>query len=133
MRSGTSLPEIDLSDVEVEAAQSRNAAVFRKRQLRVWLGFGSVFLGPLFIQHILDQKNDAVIIGFMFVSIIFTVFSLFLYKCPNCASQPSGASVSFTGEVSYTKGAHLFPKRCSTCGFYLSKSIFENDLEKQKH
>lgn len=123
---------IDLSSDEVKAEQSVNVAIFRKRQLRVWFGFGSVFFGPLVLDAFLGKQNDVVIVGFVFVSIIFVVFALLLYKCPNCATQPLDVSCSIADDARYNKGVHSFPVRCRTCGFYLSGRALKKDIQRQK-
>lgn len=51
MQTNTAPPVIDISDTEVNAAQSKNAAIFRKRQLRVVLGLISFFLAPFFLSR----------------------------------------------------------------------------------
>lgn len=83
--------------------------------------------------NIFSEAESGWITLFFFAFGIPTVFFAMSYKCPHCGTMPAGSSYSFIdNSVSYTKGFHLFPKRCICCGYYLSERALKSDLKKAK-
>jgi hypothetical protein len=124
-------PEVNLSDVTVVAKQFQNTTTFKKRWSRVIIGILGIVSVAIVGVNFLRAEESGWITLFVFAFGIPTTFFVMKYRCPNCATIPSGTSFSLTDKnASYAKGFHPFPKRCACCGYYLSQRALESDLKK---
>jgi hypothetical protein len=132
-------PTIDLSDSAVVQSQFENVAKFKPKRNALYLSMialiGEVLLLELLVNYFnLSRKSGGHVtfhLVFVFFCILFILFSMFRFKCPNCRTAPQGRSMSLHGEISYTKGVNPFPSRCACCGFYLRERALLQDLKLQ--
>jgi hypothetical protein len=124
-------PFIDLNDAQVIQEQRQNIARFKTLWLRVMIGYLGTFAYFFIAGEAIGATHSGLFVFILFLFIISTLFFLIMYKCPHCATIPSGTAVAIGAwKVTRTKGAHPFPKRCDCCGYYLAERALKADLRK---
>jgi hypothetical protein len=135
-------PALDLMDASVLMAQKSNIAMFKARWRRVMLGFLLAPISmpglPLLAEHFADprwfKEHGSWLMLPFFIAVLATIIFMFRYKCPHCSTVPSGVNwgVGADGVASFSKGIHLFPVRCTKCGYYLATRALRKDLRRMQ-
>lgn len=125
-------PAVDLSDPDVVKAQIDNAFRFKPKWRNLIIPSGILCSLPIW-NHIIpaDHVDGGYFVLGCFIFGSYWIYRMFRYNCPHCGECPMSVSISGDGSsFNYNKGVALFPKRCTKCGYYLSKRALEADLEK---
>ncbi len=124
------ISNIDLSNHDEQERQKANALRFERRRARLIFGFALLVFIGLTAKSVVSLEDEGYVVAVMFANLLFILFSIFKCKCPNCGALPTGHAISAGQEISYSKGVNPFPKKCSVCGFYLSRRFLTKEIRK---